>query len=90
MADPIESTTGARSPLICEFCRCSLSSSGEIIRRSPEARAFLDLDDDNAKLRDRVEVLRAEVATLTADLTAARAAAPVTRADELPPFIKLE
>lgn len=60
-------TPPARKTLVtCEFCECTISQAGEIVKRSNRARGFLDLDDDNAKLRQAVESKDARIAELTA------------------------
>lgn len=82
MADVIEEVGGNKRGVTCEFCESQLSAGGELIKRSGKARAFLDLDDDNAKLRQRVEALTAEVAAVKSEcdgLRAQLAAAPVVR-----------
>lgn len=63
VADPPARRRG--SLIVCEFCECGLTEHGEIIRRGDRAREYLDVDDENKKLR-------AKIAAVTDELTAAR------------------
>lgn len=62
---PREST---RNHLVCEFCECRLSNVGEVLTRSKKARAMIDLDDDNDKLRKKVADLEAMITTLRSEI----------------------
>ena len=62
--DPI---TPSRNHLTCEFCECRLSSTGEVLSRSKKARAMIDLDDDNDKLRKKIADLEATITELRSE-----------------------
>jgi chaperonin cofactor prefoldin len=51
-----------------------LSNSGEVLTRSKKARAMIDLDDDNDKLRKKIETLEATITELQKDLAEAKKA----------------
>lgn len=50
-----------RESIVCEFCECTVSLRGRVLKRSEKAKAILDLDDDADKLRKEVERLTAEL-----------------------------
>lgn len=62
--------------LTCEFCECSLSSSGEVLKRSGKARAMIDLDDDNARLRAKLAEQETTITALRSEVETLKAAAP--------------
>lgn len=57
-----------RDILTCEFCECRLSNAGEVLTRSKKARAMIDLDDDNDKLRKKIADLEALIGTLRTEI----------------------
>jgi len=78
----VELANETRRGVQCEFCESQLSASGELIKRSAKARAFLDLDDDNAKLRARVETLQAEIAGLKEQIETLRTQGAPRKSDD--------
>lgn len=74
--DPIIPADGARRGITCEFCECSLSASGEVLKKGTRAKALNALDDDNEKLRAKLATAETQIAALKTDLDAARTPAP--------------
>jgi hypothetical protein len=71
MADPSvierqpEPRSRLRESIVCEFCECTLSLRGRMIKRSDKAKAILDLDDEADRLRKENERLTAALAEAT-------------------------
>ena len=76
--DPLPKGDDERGPssLVCEFCECKVSRSGEVIKLGAKAKLFRDSDGQIEKLTDRISALDAEIAALKQDLEAARAVKP--------------
>lgn len=58
--------------IVCGFCDCELDPQGAILRRGEAAGAYLDLEDANKRLQDRLDTSQATVTELTGQLEAAR------------------
>jgi len=52
----------------CEFCRCVLSRRGEVLRKSPEAKAFLANEEAIEKLTKQIESRDTKIAELEAQI----------------------
>lgn len=79
MSDPLPPGDGdanKRTKITCEFCECSLSASGDVLKIGGKAKAFRDSEGAIEKLNDRIAALETEAAQLKTDLEAARAAKP--------------
>jgi len=50
-----------RESIVCEFCECTLSLRGRVLKRSDKAKEIIDLDDESDRLRKQVETLTAEL-----------------------------
>jgi ribosomal protein L29 len=79
---PTPPRSGERDRLVCEFCECQLTPSGEIIRYSERGKKFRDLtftvaerDRKLGELEGELTRLRAENAALLAEVNQNRAAA---------------
>jgi len=85
---PVEPTSGESrepraakaKPIVCEFCACTLTATGEVLRMSADAKRFRDAVDDLEDANADVERLNKVVEGLRAELDTAKAAAvTVTR-----------
>jgi hypothetical protein len=63
---PDDGTSKRKVKITCEFCECTLTADGEILKRGAKARAMLDLEDSNAKLTDTIAKRDARIAELEA------------------------
>jgi hypothetical protein len=68
--DPPASPRSRR--ILCEFCGCELDPNGNVLRRGESARAYLDLEDENKRLQEKVDTLQAANTELAGQLEAAR------------------
>lgn len=74
LAPPASVPAGGRQRIVCEFCECSLSNSGEVIKRSAKAKALIDLEEASADQAAALDTLRSDVAQLQGQLTDAKRA----------------
>lgn len=77
---PVGAGRGARRKIVCEFCECHLTETGDALRVSDRARGF-------RKLEDRIDALKAElehaqVALAAAESTLSELRAAAARAPE--------
>lgn len=87
MPGPVpEPVRGGASRITCSFCACTLAPSGDVLKMSPEAKAFRDADDSIDSLKVDLQQAAADlaaahqtIASLERDLAAARAAIPTKK-----------
>ena len=69
--------------LSCEFCECSLSSKGEILRMSARAKELRKLEDAVDALKEKIADRDSAITSLRAELAEAQAAAKAaTKGDD--------
>jgi hypothetical protein len=73
---PTPPTPARRTAVTCEFCRCQLTASGEVLRMSTEAKAFREAADDLATANAEITELEAELTDVKSKLAAATAPPP--------------
>lgn len=77
----IEDVPGRKraTSVTCEFCECRLSAAGDVLQRSPKARALIDQDDAFAKATQKIATLDAKIAELQTELAARIAPVPTDK-----------
>lgn len=58
--------------IVCGFCECELDPHGAVLRRGEAAGAYLDLEDANKRLQEKIDTQAATITELTGQLEAAR------------------
>jgi len=66
--------TGRR--ITCDYCKCSLAASGDVLRMSSEAKAMRDLEHTLEKVRKELADAQALTAIAVRERDEARAALP--------------
>jgi len=76
--DPLPKGDDDKTPttLVCEFCECKISRSGEVIKLGAKAKAFRDSDGEIEKLTETIGKRDEQIAQLKTDLEAARSVKP--------------
>jgi hypothetical protein len=64
--DPVPRSTR----VTCEFCGCQLDPKGNVLLRGEPARAYLDLEDANRKLQERIDIQEGRITELSGQLDA--------------------
>jgi uncharacterized protein YlxW (UPF0749 family) len=70
-----DSTARTKRSLECEFCGCTLSATGEVLRRSKRAREMMDLSEESSRAFKHADDLKQEIAALRKALAEAEAKA---------------
>lgn len=65
--------------ITCDFCRCSLAPSGDVLKMSAEAKTFRDQSDTIEKLRRDLELAAGDVQAAIKERDEARAQIPKKR-----------
>lgn len=74
------SSVPARGPrIVCEFCQCSLTPAGDVLKMSDTARAFNKQGDTIDTLRDDLRQSQNDLAEALRERDEARAALPKPR-----------
>ena len=74
--------SGTKKKVVCEFCECALSASGDVLRIGPKAKEFRSAEETIERLNKQIGKLDEEIAALKTEVETLRAAKP---ADVAPP-----
>ena len=69
--DPPDPTPAPRRNLKCEFCGCSLSAHGEVLKLSEQAKSWRDGDGQADKLQKQIAAHETTIADLKTKLETA-------------------